>query len=57
MELNSVAVLEPVLRLGTALLLGSAIGFERQWHQKLLRALRSLLLAGLCSSVRPRETK
>ena len=32
---------ETALRLGVGLLLGSAIGFERQWNQKMAGPLRN----------------
>src|ERR1700740_2729406 len=35
-----------VLRLALALLLGSAIGFERQWHQKMAGLRTNALVAG-----------
>jgi putative Mg2+ transporter-C (MgtC) family protein len=40
---------ESALRLGVALLLGSAIGFERQWHQK-MAGLRTNALVALGAS-------
>jgi putative Mg2+ transporter-C (MgtC) family protein len=46
---NTPEFLESVLRLGLALLLGSAIGFERQWHQK-MAGLRTNALVALGSS-------
>lgn len=49
MDLNSVGPLDPFLRLGLALLLGSAIGFERQWHQK-MAGLRTNALVALGSA-------
>jgi putative Mg2+ transporter-C (MgtC) family protein len=35
-----VEIMESIGRLGVALLLGSVIGFERQWHQKMAGLLR-----------------
>ena len=35
MSFDLVALGDPALRLSLALVLGSAIGFERQWHQKM----------------------
>jgi MgtC family len=32
---SHVALIESIARLGLALILGSVIGFERQWHQKM----------------------
>ena len=40
---------DPALRLGLALLLGSAIGIERQWHQK-MAGLRTNALVALGAS-------
>lgn len=46
------ALLEAVARLGLALLLGSAIGFERQWHQKMAGLRTNALVAvGSCGFV------
>jgi len=42
-------LVDPVVRLGVALLLGSAIGFERQWHQK-MAGLRTNALVALGSA-------
>src|ERR1700749_2307183 len=49
MAMNGADFLEPALRLGLALLLGSAIGFERQWHQK-MAGLRTNALVALGAS-------
>jgi len=38
-------LVDPVVRLGVALLLGSAIGFERQWHQKMAGLRTNALVA------------
>jgi putative Mg2+ transporter-C (MgtC) family protein len=47
-----VELLESIGRLGVALLLGSAIGFERQWHQKMADLRTNALVAlGSCGSV------
>src|SRR5271165_5147399 len=43
-----VAIVESIGRLSLALLLGSVIGFERQWHQK-MAGLRTNALAALGS--------
>jgi putative Mg2+ transporter-C (MgtC) family protein len=40
-----VELVEAVARLGVALLLGSAIGFERQWHQKMAGLRTNALVA------------
>src|SRR5258707_15844820 len=46
------ALVEAVGRLGLALLLGSAIGFERQWHQKMAGLRTNALVAlGACGYV------
>ena len=43
---------ESALRLTVALLLGSAIGFERQWHQKMAGLRTNALVAlGACGFV------
>jgi putative Mg2+ transporter-C (MgtC) family protein len=45
-------ILQAVLRLGVALLLGSAIGFERQWNQKMAGLRTNALVAlGACGFV------
>ena len=47
-----VALIESIERLGAALLLGSAIGFERQWHQKMAGLRTNALVAlGACGFV------
>ncbi len=57
MSFDLVALGDPALRLALALVLGSAIGFERQWHQKMAglrtNALVALGAAGLCRILRP----
>jgi len=43
---------ETILRLGLALVLGSAIGFERQWNQKMAGLRTNALVAlGSCGFV------
>ena len=49
MSVDKVELVEAIVRLGLALLLGSAIGFERQWHQK-MAGLRTNALVALGSS-------
>jgi len=45
-------LLETVLRLGLAVVLGSAIGFERQWNQKMAGLRTNALVAlGSCGFV------
>jgi putative Mg2+ transporter-C (MgtC) family protein len=47
-----VAIVESIGRLGLALLLGSVIGFERQWHQKMAGLRTNALVAlGSCGFV------
>jgi putative Mg2+ transporter-C (MgtC) family protein len=47
-----VELIEAVVRLGVALLLGSAIGVERQWHQKMAGLRTNALVAlGSCGFV------
>src|ERR1700681_1876319 len=47
-----VALIDSIGRLGLALLLGSAIGFERQWHQKMAGLRTNALVAlGSCGFV------
>lgn len=47
-----VTLIESIVRLGAALLLGSAIGFERQWHQKMAGLRTNALVAlGSCGFV------
>src|ERR1700748_2708752 len=48
MVANSLGLVEAVARLGLALALGSAIGFERQWNQK-MAGLRTNALVALGS--------
>jgi putative Mg2+ transporter-C (MgtC) family protein len=52
-EMNvQVELLESIGRLGLALFLGSAIGFERQWHQKMAGLRTNALVAlGSCGFV------
>jgi hypothetical protein len=52
-EMNvHVELLESIGRLGLALFLGSAIGFERQWHQKMAGLRTNALVAlGSCGYV------
>lgn len=49
MEFDSAALIEAIGRLGLALVLGSAIGIERQWNQK-MAGLRTNALVALGSS-------
>ena len=49
MAIDNVGLVDAIGRLGLALLLGSAIGFERQWHQK-MAGLRTNALVALGSS-------
>src|SRR6202049_3812524 len=49
MSANTVELVDAIGRLGLALVLGSAIGFERQWHQK-MAGLRTNALVALGSS-------
>jgi len=52
MTINSTELVETMLRLGLALLLGSAIGFERQWNQKMAGLRTNALVAlGSCGFV------
>src|ERR1700737_5108362 len=52
MSVNNVELVEPIGRLGLALVLGSAIGFERQWHQKMAGLRTNALVAlGSCGFV------
>ena len=47
-----VEIMESIGRLGVALLLGSVIGFERQWHQKMAGLRTNALVAlGSCGFV------
>jgi putative Mg2+ transporter-C (MgtC) family protein len=47
-----VAIFESMSRLGLAVLLGSGIGFERQWHQKMAGLRTNALVAlGACGFV------
>jgi putative Mg2+ transporter-C (MgtC) family protein len=47
-----VALIESIVRLGVALLLGSTIGVERQWHQKMAGLRTNALVAlGSCGFV------
>jgi putative Mg2+ transporter-C (MgtC) family protein len=47
-----VEVMESIARLGVALLMGSVIGFERQWHQKMAGLRTNALVAlGSCGFV------
>src|ERR1700679_1141577 len=49
---SHVALIESVARLGLALILGSLIGFERQWHQKMAGLRTNALVAlGSCGFV------
>jgi putative Mg2+ transporter-C (MgtC) family protein len=45
MHFDLLQLLETALRLGLALVLGSAIGFERQWHQKMAGLRTNALVA------------
>lgn len=48
----NVQLVDAVMRLGLALVLGSAIGFERQWHQKMAGLRTNALVAlGACGFV------
>lgn len=50
--IHDIALLQALGRLGLALLLGSAIGFERQWHQKMAGLRTNALVAlGACGFV------
>ena len=52
MAIDFSGMLDPVLRLALAVLLGSAIGFERQWHQKMAGLRTNALVAlGACGFV------
>jgi putative Mg2+ transporter-C (MgtC) family protein len=52
MSANTVGLVEAIGRLGLALVLGSAIGFERQWHQKMAGLRTNALVAlGSCGFV------
>jgi len=52
MAFDSAELIGTVGRLGLALLLGSAIGFERQWHQKMAGLRTNALVAlGSCGFV------
>jgi putative Mg2+ transporter-C (MgtC) family protein len=47
-----VEIMESIARLGLALLMGSVIGFERQWHQKMAGLRTNALVAlGSCGFV------
>jgi putative Mg2+ transporter-C (MgtC) family protein len=49
---SHVALIESTARLGLALVLGSLIGFERQWHQKMAGLRTNALVAlGSCGFV------
>jgi putative Mg2+ transporter-C (MgtC) family protein len=49
---HQLAFIDALARLGLALLLGSAIGFERQWHQKMAGLRTNALVAlGACGYV------
>jgi putative Mg2+ transporter-C (MgtC) family protein len=49
---SHVALIESIARLGLALVLGSVIGFERQWHQKMAGLRTNALVAlGSCGFV------
>ena len=49
---SHVALIESIARLGLALVLGSLIGFERQWHQKMAGLRTNALVAlGSCGFV------
>jgi putative Mg2+ transporter-C (MgtC) family protein len=49
---HQIALIDVLSRLGLALLLGSAIGFERQWHQKMAGLRTNALVAlGACGYV------
>ncbi len=52
MAIDSAELIGTIGRLGLALLLGSAIGFERQWHQKMAGLRTNALVAlGACGFV------
>ncbi|HLY55924.1 MAG TPA: MgtC/SapB family protein, partial [Stellaceae bacterium] len=52
MSVNVTELVDTLLRLGLALGLGSAIGFERQWHQKMAGLRTNALVAlGSCGFV------
>jgi putative Mg2+ transporter-C (MgtC) family protein len=52
MTVNTPEVLETIFRLGLAVVLGSAIGFERQWNQKMAGLRTNALVAlGSCGFV------
>ena len=52
MMISSPELVETILRLGVALVLGSAIGFERQWNQKMAGLRTNALVAlGSCGFV------
>ena len=52
MSSTHLEVFESISRLGAALALGSAIGFERQWHQKMAGLRTNALVAlGSCGFV------
>ena len=52
MAIDSAELVDTIGRLGLALLLGSAIGFERQWHQKMAGLRTNALVAlGACGFV------
>lgn len=52
MAVGSAELIGTIGRLGLALLLGSAIGFERQWHQKMAGLRTNALVAlGACGFV------
>ena len=52
MENHVIPIFDALGRLGIALLLGSAIGFERQWHQKMAGLRTNALVAlGACGFV------
>src|ERR1700692_2448792 len=52
MSANTVELVDAIGRLGLALVLGSAIGVERQWHQKMAGLRTNALVAlGSCGFV------
>ena len=52
MAIDSAELIGTIGRLGLALLLGSAIGFERQWHRKMAGLWTNALVAlGACGFV------
>src|SRR6202049_1625084 len=52
MSANTVELVDAIGRLGLALVLGCAIGFERQWHQKMAGLRTNALVAlGACGFV------